>query len=248
MGLKNIIFVVLFAGAMAFFIRNCLRLIKYLKVAKKKDDRFDNAGQRIKRVIIVAFGHSKLFRDPKAGILHLFIFWGFILFLFAVLEAFIQGFYSPFSLAFTGWFYSAVTLIEDAFGVLVILSVLYALYRRFIIHIPRLEVDKNGKADAAAILLMIMLVCISMFGINTSSIAMNGFSLHPYEVHPVSAFLSPIFYSPESINAIQNYELFWWMHVIVVLTFLNYLPYSKLQSGCIIPLFGGLRQFAVYGF
>jgi Fe-S oxidoreductase/nitrate reductase gamma subunit len=227
MGLKNIVFTILFAAAIGFFIRNCLRLIKYLKVAKKKDDRFDKIGQRIKRVIIVAFGHSKLFRDPKAGILHFFIFWGFVLFLFAVVEAFIQGFYSPFSLSSTGWFYSAVTLIEDVFGVLVIVSVLYALYRRFVIHIPRLEVEKSGKLDAAFILFLIILVCISMFGVNISSIAVHGFSLRPNEIHPVSAFLSPIFYRPNSVNALQNYEFFWWMHIVVVLTFLNYLPYSK---------------------
>jgi Fe-S oxidoreductase/nitrate reductase gamma subunit len=227
MELKNIVFIILFAAAMGFFISNCIRLIKYLKIGKKKDDRFNEIGERLKRVVIVAFGHSKLFRDPKAGILHFFIFWGFVLFLFAVLEAFIQGFYSPFSLSFTGWFYSAVTLIEDVFGVLVILSVLYALYRRFIIHVPRLEVEKSGKLDAVAILLMIMFVCIAMFGVNISAIAVHGFTLNLYEVHPISAFLSPLFYGPNSLNAPQNYEFFWWMHIIVVLTFLNYLPFSK---------------------
>ncbi|MDR3625512.1 MAG: (Fe-S)-binding protein, partial [Ignavibacteriaceae bacterium] len=227
MGLKNILFTILFAAGIGFFIQNCCKLIKYLSVAKKKDDRFGEIGERIKRVIIVAFGHSKLFRDPKAGILHFFIFWGFILFLIAILEAFVQGFYSPFSLAFTGRFYSVVTFIEDIFGALVILSVLYALFRRFIVHIPRLEVEKSGKSDAAAILLMIMFVCISMFGENTAMIAIHGFSQAQYEYHPISAILSPIFYSPYSLNAMQNYELFWWMHIIVVLTFLNYLPYSK---------------------
>jgi Fe-S oxidoreductase/nitrate reductase gamma subunit len=227
MGLKNIAFIILFIPAIGFFIQNCIRLIKYLKVAKKKDGRFNEIGKRIRRVIVIAFGHSKLLRDPKAGILHFFIFWGFVLFLFAIVETFIQGFYSPFSLAFTGRFYSVVTFIEDIFGVLVIISVLYALYRRFIVHIPRLEVEKNGKLDAAAILLMIMFVCISMFGENTALIAMHGFSPVQYEFHPVSAILSPIFYSPYSLNALQNYELFWWMHVIIVLTFLNYLPYSK---------------------
>jgi hypothetical protein len=93
MGLKNIVFTILFIIAMGYFIRNCINLIKYLKVAKKKDVRSDQIGKRLKRVITIAFGHSKLFRDPKAGLLHFFIFWGFVLFLFAVLEAVIQGFY-----------------------------------------------------------------------------------------------------------------------------------------------------------
>ena len=227
MGLKNIVFIILFALSMGFFIRNCFRLAKCINVAKKKDDRFNEFGERVKHVIVVAFGHSKLFWDVKAGILHFFIFWGFILFLFTVLEAFIQGFYSSFSLSFSGWFYSAVTFIEDIFGVLIILAVLYALYRRFIIHIQRLEVEKKGKVDAAAILLMIMFICIAMFGKNISSIAMRGFLPKPYEFHPVSAFLSTFLYNPGSFNMRQNYEFFWWMHTIIVLTFLNYLPYSK---------------------
>jgi len=146
MGFRNIVFIILFAAAIGLFIRNCVRLIKYLKVGKKKDDRFDKTVERVKRVIIVAFGHSKLLRDAKAGMLHFFIFWGFVLFLFAVLEAFVQGLYSSFSLSFSGYFYSAVTLIEDVFGILVIVSVLYALYRRFVIHVKRLEVEKKRQA------------------------------------------------------------------------------------------------------
>ncbi|MCL5029730.1 MAG: heterodisulfide reductase-related iron-sulfur binding cluster [Bacteroidetes bacterium] len=227
MGLKNIIFIIIFAAAMSFFVWSCRNLIKYLLVAKKKDNRFDNAGKRIKNVLVVAFGQTKLFRDFKAGILHFFIFWGFVLFLFAVLEAIIQGFYSAFSLSFLGPIYSAITLIEDIFGLLVIISVLYALYRRFIQRIPRLEVDTHGKIDATVILLMIMFVCVAMFGENISSIAERGFILNSFEVHPISLYLSHIFYDAGSQNAAIYFNLFWWMHIVVVLSFLNFLPYSK---------------------
>lgn len=227
MGLKNIIFILVFLTAVILFVFSSRKLIRQMLVAKKKDDRFDRIGDRIKRVLKIAFGQSKLLRDPFAGTIHFLIFWGFMLFLFAVVEALIQGFYSNFSLAFTGYFYSAVTLVQDVFGVLVILSVLVALYRRFIAHIPRLEVEKAHKADAAFILLLIMLVVIAMFGENMSSIAMHGFKLGEYEVRPVSAFLSPLFFSSHSAASALSYEIFWWLHVVVVLAFLNYLPYSK---------------------
>ncbi len=227
MGIKNIIFIILFVTAVVFFIWNCRKLIKYMLVAKKKDDRFDQIGSRIKRVLVIAFGQSKLFRDIKAGILHFIIFWGFVLFLFAVLEAIIQGFYSGFSLVFTGPFYSIVTFIEDIFGLLIIASVLYALFRRFVVHIPRLEVDKHGKIDATVILLMIMLVCVAMFGENISLIAAHGFVLGKYEVHPISLILSGLFYNGDAQNALAIYNFFWWTHIIIVLSFLNYLPYSK---------------------
>lgn len=225
-GLKNIIFILVFLASISFFAYSCFNLIKYLKVAKKKDDRFDRIGERLKRVLIIAFAQSKLLRDPIAGILHFLIFWGFVLFIIAVLEAIIQGFYSPFNLEFLGPVYSIITFVHEIFAVLVILSVLYSLYRRFIIKVPRLQVDKSGNLDAAFILLMIMFVCITMFGQNASGIALNGFVLNEHELRPLSASISSLLFSDDS-NTIIYYEVFWWAHILIIFAFLNYLPYSK---------------------
>ena len=195
--------------------------------AKKKDDRFDRIGERLRRVWTIAFAQKKLLRDPKAGVLHFLIFWGFVLFLFAVLESIIQGFYSSFNLNFTGVFYSFVTIVQDIFVVLVIASVCYALYRRFIIHMPRLEVGKAGKIDAVFILMMIAFVCIFMLGQNVSLIAKDNFVLNDYAVRPVSYPLSKIIFGSNNSNASIWYEFFWWAHITVIFGFLNYLPYSK---------------------
>ena len=91
----------------------------------------------------------------------------------------------------------------------------------------RLEVDKHGKLDAAFILVLILLVCVAMFGENISLIAMHNFQLGKYEIRPISAFLSPIFYSGPTSHAETMYQFFWWMHIVVVFGFLNFLPYSK---------------------
>lgn len=227
MDLKNIIFIIFFFSAVGFFIKNCLNLLKYLKVGKKKDDRFDNIPTRLKKVWTIAFMQTKLLRDPVAGLLHLMIFWGFILFLFAVVEAIVQGFYTPFTLSFLGPFFSVITIIQDVFALLVIGSVLFSLYRRFVQKVPRLVVDKAGSIDAAIILLMIMFVCVTMLGQNISLVANNNFVLHQNEVRPVSVFLSHIFYSGESSSAAIWFEIFWWSHIIIVFAFLNFLPYSK---------------------
>ncbi len=227
MELKNIIFILFFVLSLTVFAWSCRKLIRYMFVARKKDNRFSNPGERLKRVGKIVFGQSKILRDPKAGIPHFFIFWGFVLFLFAVVEGIIQGFYSPFTLAVTGPFYTVVTIVQDLFGVLVIFSVLFALYRRFVIHVPRLEVGKAGKIDATFILLMILMVVLSMFGENIARLAMEGFHPASFEVRPISAFLSPIFYGGGAENAPIYFEIFWWTHIIVVFVFLNYLPYSK---------------------
>jgi Fe-S oxidoreductase len=196
-------------------------------VAKKKDDRFDKIGLRLKRVWNIAFAQTKLLRDPAPGILHLFIFWGFILFLFAVVEALVQGFYSPFSLSFLGPIYSVLTIVQDVFSVLVLIACLFALYRRYVVKVPRLDYGRHAKLDATFILILIIFVCISMLGENSALIAKHNFVLSGYEIRPISAFLSPLFYNPGSNAASFNYQLFWWMHVVVVLGFMNFLPYSK---------------------
>ncbi|MBK7629901.1 MAG: 4Fe-4S dicluster domain-containing protein [Ignavibacteriales bacterium] len=227
MQLKNIIFIIVFLATFGFFAYSVNNLIKYLKVAKKKDDRFDNVPARLKRVWNIAFAQTKLLRDPVAGTLHFLIFWGFVLFIFAVLETIIQGFYSQFSLSILGPVYALITVVQDLFGLLVILSIIFSLYRRFILKIPRLDVDKHGKFDAAFILLLIMFIVVAMYGQNAAGIANNGMSYHASELRPVSAFISGLFFSGQTSTTVLLYEFFWWMHIILIFAFLNYLPYSK---------------------
>ncbi|MCW8811226.1 MAG: heterodisulfide reductase-related iron-sulfur binding cluster [Ignavibacteriaceae bacterium] len=198
-----------------------------MKVAKKKDDRFSDIGRRIGNVIKIAFGQSKLLRDPFAGTVHFLIFWGFMLFLFAVIEAIIQGFYSPFNLAFLGPIYSLITLVQDIFGVLVILAVITALIRRYILNIPRLQVDKSASLDATLILTLILIVVVSMFAQNMANFAQNGFVQHEYEVRPISAFLTPIFFNNPASGTRLVYEIAWWVHIVTIFGFMNFLPYSK---------------------
>ncbi len=225
--MKNIIFILFFISAVSFFTWSCRNLFKYMMTAKKKDGRFDKIGERLKRVWIVAFAQKKLLRDPKAGILHLFIFWGFVLFLFAVIESIVQGFYSSFTLSFSGIFYSFVTIVQDVFSILVILAVIFALYRRYVLHIPRLEAGKAARLDAVYILLMIAFVCIFMLGQNVSLVAKNNFVLHDYAVRPISLPLSQAIFGLDNQSASSWYEIFWWAHIVLVFGFLNYLPYSK---------------------
>ena len=185
---KNIIFVLVFFAVTAIFIYSSGNLIRYMRVAKKKDDRFNKPLQRIEHVIQIVFGQSKLLREPLAGSIHFVIFWGFVLFLIIVVEAIIQGFYSPFTWEFLGPIYYIITSVTDVFGILVIISVLVALFRRFIIKVPRLQLDVKSEIDAAVILTLILFIVVSMYGQNAASIFING-GYHAYEIRPISAAL-----------------------------------------------------------
>lgn len=227
MDFRVYIFPVIFLLSLILFIYSIRRLLSFMKIAKKSDNRFDNLSERIKNVISIAFAQKKLLREPIAGVLHLVIFWGFMIFGFAVIESIIQGFYPSFNLSFLGWFYSFITLSKDILGILVILAVLFSLYRRFIQKVPRLNVDKSGKIDAAFILIMILFVAISIYGYNSAAIAQNNFNYHEYEYRPVSAIISNFLYSNAEFNFNLIYEIFWWIHILIIFIFLNFLPYSK---------------------
>ncbi len=223
MELKNFIFVVVFFISFGFLAYNLKRIISYLLVGKE-DNRFDNPNERILNVIKIAFGQSKLLRDPKAGILHFLIFWGFILFLFAVLEGIIQGFYSNFTWNILGGFNKFITASKDIFGLLVLSAIALSFIRRFAIKVPRLQGGKKEKKDAIIVLSMISLVVISMFGETSAQIAKENFILDATQISPISFYLAGIF---NKETASIWYEIFWWMHILAVFGFMNYLPYSK---------------------
>ena len=226
MDAKNIIFIIVFFSAFGLFFYNLRKIVRYILLGQK-ENRFDKPAERIKNVLKIAFAQSKLLREPVAGLVHFFIFWGFIIFLLAVLESILQGFYTNFSWEFLGPFYKIITLIQDLFGVLVITSVLIALYRRFIIKVPRLNAGKEGNLDAAIILLLILGVVVSMFGQNSAHIASNNFTLSANEYRPISSVLSKYFFANAVSISKISYEIFWWVHILLVLSFLNFLPYSK---------------------
>lgn len=220
-------FICLLCVSFGAFICSLVSRIKLIKTGTKQDVRKGSVSQRLKNVLTIAFGQTRLLRDKSAGILHFFIFWGFILFLFSVAESLVQGFYQGFSFGFLGYIYSIITVTEDVLGILVLFSVSYALYRRFIRRIPRLETGNKGRYDALAILLCITVIVLCMFGQNISHLADHNFKTTGYEFRPVSLFLSRLMYAGTKSNAGVLYQIFWWGHITAVFGFMNYLPYSK---------------------
>jgi len=216
--MKALIFAIVLIIAFGIFFSSLKKLYKSLLLGKP-ENRFDRISERLKNVLIVAIAQSKLFREPIAGLMHAFIFWGFCVLLLVVIESIVQGFIPSFSFNFLGGLYTAITFTQDLFGVLVLLGVLIAAIRRFLVRVKRLHTEKDGNFDAAFILTLISIVIISMFG-------QNIHSLHSdiYSFRFVSDFIRESF---EIKKSFINYEYFWWIHIITILTFLNYLPYSK---------------------
>ena len=220
-GINNIVFIILFFVAVGFLTKNVLKLISYLKIAKA-DNRFNNIGARIKNTLINAILQKKILRDKKAGLIHAGIFWGFLILLFSVINSIFTGFGIHDFLNYLGPIFTAITLLTDIFILLIISAVLIALLRRFVFKVQRLHREGHSQGEAGLILLMIFTIVISLFFENASLIALNNDSTWAFR--PVSNLLAgliPLDYA----NII--YQISWWIHILVILAFMNFLPYSK---------------------
>jgi len=223
MPIKNLTFLIIFALSISAFIYNARRLYLYLKIGKP-ENRFDKPIERLKRVLSIAFGQKKLLREFVAGWMHFFIFWGFVILLTAITDAILEGLFN-FNLSIIGRPYRYISFFQDLMGTLVVISVLIALYRRYIQKPKRLQVEKSSKIDATVILILIFLIMLTMFG--TYATKINLGDLEHYELRFASKEIAK--FTDRFGFDTQNYlhEIFWWLHILLVFGFLNYLPFSK---------------------
>lgn len=221
--LQNLLFLIIFAIAVSAFLFNARRLYTYLKIGKP-ENRFDKPFERLKRVLIIAFGQKKLLREFVAGWMHFFIFWGFVILLTAILDAILEGLFNT-NLSIIGGFYRYIAFFQDLMGTLVILSIIVALYRRYIQRPKRLQVEKSSQIDATVILVLIFLIMITMFG--TYATQINLGEAEYYDLRFTSLVVANFLdrFGWETQNVLHS--IFWWLHILLVLGFLNYLPFSK---------------------
>jgi Fe-S oxidoreductase len=221
---RSIVFSLVLLCAFGFFAFSIRRLILFLRIGKP-DERFDKPWGRVKKTLVVAIAQSKILREPVAGAMHALIFWGFLVLLTAVLESLGEGLLHGFSFRFLGRLYEPLAFMQDMFAGLVVVAVLVALYRRFIVRPKRLEIEGHGQLDAVLILVMILLIMVSMLGQNATRMILDGGVASGGRF--LSAAVRPLFVSFAQSTVNTWFEIFWWTHITVVLLFLNYLPYSK---------------------
>lgn len=224
MEIKNIIFLFVLIAALGAFGFTMRKVLGYLRIGKP-ENRFDHYDKRIGNVLAIAFGQTKILRDPIAGPIHFGIFWGFVILLTAVLESIGEGLIPGFSLAFLGPLYNVIAMGSDIMAVVVLVAVIWALFRRHVAGPKRLrELDKHSQVDATVILSAIAVIMITMLLQNGSRIALEGGG-YASEWRPVSLALSGMF--SHSAGTAMVFEISWWLHILIVLGFLNFLPYSK---------------------
>ena len=191
----------------------------YVKLGKKEEFN-DSVKERLEKIWVNVFGQSKLLKDPKSGLIHVLFFYGFILVQLGAIDFIWKGL-APGSHMPLGPVYSIFTLFEEVVALVILFAVVWAFYRRYIEKLVRLKRGwKNG------------LVLIFIGGLMVSTLIGNGMSLiwqgHEFTAsEPIASSIAAIlgFLSP-TIAAVVFYVM-WWVHLLILLTFLVYVPQSK---------------------
>jgi len=220
---KSIAVLAVLLAAVAYFAVRTRRLYRMLRLGPN-ENRFDHIPERIRSVLSYVGLHTRMFRNLYSGILHFFIFWGFVVLLTAIIQAFGEGVVPGFSLAPIGgttW----IAFLQDLFGILVLVGVLMALVNRLVIR-PR-QFHESNETDALIILGLIATIMIGMLGQNAARIAEGGDPSASWR--PLSSALARLFegFGWERSAAIPAHEVFYWIHILAVLAFLVYIPSSK---------------------
>src|SRR6266550_5515656 len=167
---KSIAVLALLLAAIAYFVFRARGLYRMLRLGPN-ENRFDRVPERIRGVLSYVGLHTRMFRNLYSGILHFFIFYGFVVLLTAIIQAFGEGIFPSFSLAAIGGT-SWIAFLQDLFGALVLVGVVMALVNRLIIR-PR-QFQESNEVDALIILGLIATIMVGMLGQNAARIAQGG--------------------------------------------------------------------------
>ncbi|HEY0970580.1 MAG TPA: heterodisulfide reductase-related iron-sulfur binding cluster [Gemmatimonadales bacterium] len=229
MSLSSVLFLGILVFAAGFFAYNAQRLVHYMRTVGRSADRTDRPLRRIWNLITIGFLQTKILRDPIAGPLHAFVFWGFVVLGAGSLEILIQGVAPGFSYGsfLPAPLYALYWLSQEAFALLVIAAVSVLLYRRLVTKPRRLQGDNVHSGDAIFILSMIAAIMLTIFLAGGFEAVARPGSVGIYR--PVGYALGELFgaigMSPAAAHA--GFLGAFWAHALLVLFFLNYLPYSK---------------------
>jgi ferredoxin len=228
-----IIFILLLVGAITLFVINARKIRRNILIGRDISIK-NNRAQRFKTMAKVALGQTKMVTRPISGIVHFVVYAGFILINIEILEMFVDGALGKHrSFHFLGGFYNFLIAFFEILALMVFIGVIIFWLRRNVVKVNRfISSDLKGWPwlDANIILVteMVLMTALMVMNAADQNLQMRG-SDHYVQAgaFPVSGFFVPAFdgFSESALISIERSA--WWIHMIGILAFLNYLPFSK---------------------
>lgn len=234
MGLQNILFILVFIGASALFTINAKKIIRNIRLGRNIS-RNDHKSDRWKLMARVALGQSKMVVKPVAGLLHVIVYVGFVIINLEVLEIILDGILGTHRLfaPLLGSFYDFLIASFEILALGVLVAVVIFYIRRNIIYIKRFrqnELDGWPRSDANFILIIEVLLMTAFLTMNAADLVLQNRGVEHYiqaGSFPVSSLITGFFSSWSDASLVAYERSAWWFHILGILAFLNYLPYSK---------------------
>lgn len=233
--LDNILFAILLIIGFGYFYNSVKKIIRNINLGTAIN-RKDNPNARWKNMAMIALGQSKMVKRPIAGILHIIVYVGFVIINIELLEIIIDGLFGTHRVfSFLGITYDVLIASFEILALLVLVAVITFWIRRNSIKLKRfISSDLNGypKNDANYILYFEVILMTLFLLMNASDLHLQnvpgGFShFVKAGAFPVSQFIEPIFNGVSNELVMLLAEIFWWLHIVGILVFMNYLYFSK---------------------
>jgi ferredoxin len=231
--IQQIVFLIILAAA-AFFIWKRAGFIRSnIRLGKKVDIR-DRKGDRLRNMVLVAFGQKKMFKKFIPAFLHFFIYVGFLVINLEVLEFVIDGLAGTHRIfaPYLGGFYTVLMNIFEFLAVAVLTSCVIFLIRRNILKVKRFqsaEMTKWPRMDANVILFTEVILMIAILSMNAADQILQTQNEHYTSTGSLffSSFLIPLFQNINASTLVFIERFAWWFHIIGILAFSVYVTYSK---------------------
>ena len=222
--IKQVLFTISLLITLGIFAWTMQRIFKYFRFTKKKP--LGDWRKRFWTTVEVAFFQEKILRKPVIGLMHALVWWGFIVILFGSIEMVIDGLFGYEKIfGFMGGFYNFMMASGDVFAFVIAIAVLAFLFRRLFMHVKRFygpEMKPVSKADANLALTIILVLMLTLLGMNTSYIIWsNDVGNEIIGVYPVSYYLAGFFQNMQPTSAGFWHEFNWWAHILLIFVFAN---------------------------
>ena len=232
--IDNIIFFIALIAGFGLFFKSLKEIYRNIQLGKKID-RTDNPDVRWKTMARVALGQSKMGKRPIAGILHMFVYVGFVIINIELIEIIVDGIFGTHRFLagiFGDTIYGAFTATLEILALLVIIAVVLFFIRRNFYGVKRLTMKELfgwPKQDANWILIIEFALMTAFFTMNSADWVLQQRGVLAEHGHfPVSSgLIAPLFGNFGDSTLVFLERGAWWFHFVGILFFMNYLYYSK---------------------